>query len=257
MKTSVFSFSVNDKFPIPIAYRQYKKYMKEEFEYILFNDADNPQMEANINVITSYNNIKCIRVPQNIHKIHNPSASYAETLNWSIHEYAINNNCEIVILSHTDIFPICDIIISNIINNNIIASTAEFRLVNGKGIHYLYPAFTIVNMGLLKNPKELDFSLSPGLDTGGKTKDFVEKNQQLVKFLPNYQAEYMAAILSSDPISKYFEEDIKICRKHGISAGWVSEGFFHYMAGSQWNSDNPTFAKGHKQRMDLFLKYFY
>lgn len=257
MKISIFSFAVNDKFPIDIMHRQFKKYMKEDFEFILFNDAYDPQMEKNINTIATYNKITCKKVPQNIHAVQNPSECYASTLNWAIHDYAVNNNCEIVVLIHTDVFPICDVSVGDIIGNNIVASTTEFRILDGKGVSYFYPAFTIVNMKLLKNPRELDFGLDAGLDTGGKTKEFIKNNANSVKFVANHQTSYFLATLSDEPIAKYFKTDLDICRKYGLSAGWIAEGFYHYMAGSQWNASNPAFAKGHKERMDVFLEYFY
>lgn len=256
MKISIFSFAVNDKFPINITHNQFKKYMNEEYEFIIFNDAMNIDMETKINEITSNNNIKCVRVPQDIHKINNPSEAYATTLDWAVREYAVNNDCEVIVLMHTDIFPICNISISNIIGDNIIASTTEFRILDGNPVNYLYPAFTVINMKLLKNPNDLSFGVEPGLDTGGKSRHFINNNAQLVKFLPVYQASYMMSIMEKDPVSKYFKDDLEICRNHGLSAGWVSCGFYHYMAGSQWNADNLTFAEGHKKRMDLFLKYF-
>ena len=83
MKISFFAFAVNTKFPIDIAYRQFHKYIKEDFEYILFNDAYQPQMEKDLNIISESNNIKCVRVPQHIHKSQNPSEAYADTVNWA------------------------------------------------------------------------------------------------------------------------------------------------------------------------------
>lgn len=259
MRVSIFSFAHNTKFPIGIVYRQFKKYLKDDFEYILFNDANDLQTEADINTETSCNNIKCVRIPQHIHKIHNPSESYAETLNWALHEHAAKNDYELIVLMHTDIFPICDVSIVEIIGNYTVASTVEFRIIDGKGINYLYPALTIINIKNLKDPNEINFDLLPGLDVGGKTKEFIEKYPESVKFLANYQAEYMKAILHDQPIAEYFEEDIRICRAAGLSAGWVAaNGLYHYMAGSAWNiNENPLFAAGHNKRMQLFLKYFY
>jgi hypothetical protein len=113
-------------------------------------------------------------------------------------------------------------------------------------------------MRRLKNPKTLDFGFDPGMDCGGRTKDFIRDNANAVKFLPNHQISYFIATMSeNDPVAKYYRDDLAICRQHGLSAGWISEGFYHYMAGSQWNSGNPTFAKGHRERMELFLKNFY
>lgn len=256
MKISVFSFAVNDKFPIDIMHRQFIKYMKEDFEFILFNDAMDAQMEQNINTITSFNKIKCVRVPQHIHAIQNPSEGYAASLNWAVHDYAVNNGCEIIILIHSDIFPIYNISITEILGKNIVASTCEFRIKNNSGITYFYPALTIVNMKLL-NPMELDFGLEPGLDVGAKTQNFVKNHADSIKFISNYQIDHMIGTLLDNPIVEYYKADLAICRSHGLSAGWIAEGFYHYMAGSQWNSENPIFASGHRQRMDLFLKYFY
>lgn len=258
MKISIFSFAVNDKFPIDIMYRQFTKFLKEDFDFVLFNDAFDSQMEKNINTIASYNKINCVRVPQKIHAVQNPSECYASTLNWALRDYAVNNNSEIVVLMHSDVFPICDVSISNIIGEHTVASTMEFRIIDGKGVNYFYPAFTIVNMKLLKNVCDLDFGLSPGLDVGGKTKEFIENNPNAVKFLANHQTSYFLGTLREEESNaKYFKTDLDICRKYGLSAGWIAEGFYHYMAGSQWNASNPAFAQGHKERMELFLKYFY
>lgn len=258
MKISIFSFAVNDKFPIDIAHRQFKKFMKEEFEYILFNDAFDPKMEKNIDVIAKFNNIKCVRVPQSIHKANNPSECYASTLNWAVREYAIQNKCNIIVLMHTDVFPVCDVSISNILGDSVIASTAEFRILGEKGISYFYPAFTIIDMNKLSNPLELDFGLDTGLDAGGKTRHFIEKYPNDVKFIPNHQITYFIRTLGTESIAEYYKTDLEICRSHGLSAGWIADGFLHYMAGSQWNAgDNSNFAQGHIKRMELFLKYFY
>lgn len=257
MKISFFAFAVNDKFPIDIVYRQFKKYVKEEFEYILFNDAMTAEMEQNINTIANYNNIKCVRVPQNIHTMQDPSQAYAATLNWAVHEYAPQNDYEVVVLMHTDVFPICDVVVSDIIGENIAASTTEFRIMNGKGITYFYPALTMINMKKLTNPHELDFRPDTGLDCGGRTKDFIKNHETSIKFLNNHQIAYMIAILEGEPIADYFSTDLTVCRAHGLSAGWVADGFYHHMAGSQWNASNLTFAAGHKKRMELFLKQFY
>lgn len=262
MKVSIFAFAVNDLFPIDIAHRQFKKYMTEEFEYVLFNDAYDSKMEENINTICSFNNIRCERVPQAIHGAVNPSECYAQTLNWALHEYAVAKNLDIIVLMHTDIFPICQTSMSEILGDYTVASTTEFRKIGDLGVTYLYPAFTIVNMNKLKSMgvRELDFGLAPGFDTGGKTKDFVFKYPNQVRLLANYQISYFLRTLGeSESLVQYFKDDLEITRAAGLSSGWVSDGsLYHYMAGSAWNvNDNPLFANGHKRRMDLFLKYFY
>lgn len=258
MKISFFSFAVNAAFPLDIAFRQFQKYMKEDYEYIVFNDAYDPQMEKDINTICEFNKIPCVRAPQHIHGAQDPSVSYAESLNWALWEYAPKGNFETIVLMHSDVFPVFDSTVSDILGDSIVASTPEFRLIDGKGINYFYPAFTIINMSKLSNPKELDFRPCVGLDTGGRTKDFIEKYPNQTKFIPNHQIEYFARALGDNPAAEYYKEDLKITRKYGISSGWCANNFYHYLAGSMWNVGlNPDFAQGHKERMELFLKYFY
>ena len=279
MKISIFSFAVNDLFPLDIVHRQFTKYIEEDFDFILFNDAFDSQMEQNINTIAQYNKINYVRVPQNIHSSRNPSIEYANTLNWAVQDYAINNGCDIIVLMHCDVFPIYKTSILNIIEDNIVASTIESKVLADETIHYFYPAFTIINMKLLKNANELDFGLEAGLDCGGKTKEFI-KNNKLVKFIGSHQTSNIVsnstgksfseidlhvyrstnqhARLLNDSLLHFFETNLNICKDHSLSAGWVAEGFYHYIAGSQWNaSERTSFAEGHKKRMELFLKYFY
>lgn len=261
MKISFFSFAVNTSFPIDVAYRAFQKYMKEDFEYIIFNDAYQSQMEKDINTICEFNKIKCVRVPQTIHQVQNPSVCYSSTVNWAIRDYAVKNDCDIIVIMHSDIFPIGEVSINEILGDYTIASTVEFRKIGDSGFTYLYPALSVIHMQKLKKlgVKELDFGLASGFDCGGLTKDFLIKYPNDVKLLPNYQASYFLATLDpNESLAKYFKEDLEITRAAGLSSGWLCFNYYHYIAGSGWNiNDNSLFAKGHKDRMDLFLKYFY
>jgi hypothetical protein len=257
MKISIFSFATNDKFPIDIQYRQFKKFLKDEFEFILFNDAFTPSMQQAIETIVTYNQIDHVNVPQHIHRVQNPSEGYAATLNWAVKDFAINRGCEIILLVHADVFPTQPLSVIDILGKNFVASTVEYRKIDGKEIYYLYPALTAINMKNVGNLiSTLDFSVARGLDTGGMTFNFVEKNNSLVRRLNNLASDGMAR-LSSGELKEYLEADLQICSQYKLNKGWFCEGFYHYMAGSQWNSSNPAMINGHSERMKLFLKYFY
>lgn len=259
MKTSIFSFAVNDKFPIDIQHRQFVKHIDRDFDFILFNDADVAKTEEDINTICAYNKIKCVRVPQEIHKVQNPSEGYAATLNWAVKEYAVKNALEVIVLLHADVFPIEQLSIHKILENNLVASTMEYRVIDDKTINYFYPALTIIDVKNLGTKIDtLDFGLDVGLDTGGKTGKFVEDNPSIIKYLGNQPInEGIIARLDNSRLKEYFTIDLEISRKYQLNAGWIAEGFYHYMAGSQWNAANSMAVQGHKERMELFLKYFY
>lgn len=256
MRISVFSFAVNDKFPIDIMHRQFRKYMGDEIEFLIFNDAYDPKQEESINAICAYNKITCVKVPQHIHTIDNPSECYADALNWAIRTHTKHR--EVVILAHTDVFPVGPINIPSIIEDKAIVGPTESREIDGKNIIYFYPALIFLNMKRIVDVEELNFSPELGLDCGGKTHWFIENRPELVKFIFNDQIVNVMESFDKQHYD-YFREDLAICRSHGLNAGWVAGGgFYHYMAGSGWNiGDKPSFAAGHKKRMDLFLSLFY
>ncbi len=255
MKISIFSFAVNDKFPIDIQHRQFRKHCPDD-RFILFNDAVEEQMVNNLNITASYSNIECVRVPQSIHIRQNPSEGYAATLNWALHRYSVDNDLETIVMMHSDVFPLQHINIQEIIGDHVVASVTECREFKGETIHYLYPALTIINVKALGDVSQLNFECDLGLDTGGKTHTYVMKNRDKVKFIGNHQIPNAMKELTPG-LQEYFAADLEICKAHGLNSGWIAEGFYHYMAGSQWNALDNTLRDGHKNRMDLFLKYFY
>lgn len=258
MRVSVFSFAVNDKFPIDVQHRQFQKYIKDpNWDFTLLNDAMDSITEQNLNTIAKHNKIKSVRIPQSIHTVQNPSSGYAASLNWAVQQYAVQNDCEIVLLIHSDVFPIQDVVVENIIGTNKAASCAEAKVVNGKTLVYMYPALTIINIRAVKDQIGLlDFGPDVGLDCGGLTYRFVEKNTTSVRLIHNHQ---IRNVLNSLPLTmqQYLTEDLTICANYGLNAGWIAEGFYHYMAGSQWNAENDRLIQGHRERMELFLRYLY
>ena len=148
MKLTICSFAVNNKFPIDLQIHYFNKYYKNDFEFILCNDAYDSNISEELKKIALDNNVKCLNIPQKIHKIQNPSESYGETLNWILHEYALKNNIQVLMMIHTDVFPIRDIYFDKLMENNLLVSTIESRSLNGESIIYLYPALTIIDMRL-------------------------------------------------------------------------------------------------------------
>lgn len=259
MSVTVIAFAVNDKFPLGFVYRQFAKHLKDPFEFVVLNDAQDKEASEGIASTASAGGIRCVRVPQDIHTDNGPSLSYAQTLNWAVREFVVNNAGGLVVFIHADIFPICDVSLSSIIGEYAIASTMEFRALNGLPITHIYPTLTIINPNKIENAVEsLNFGCADGLDTGGMTRAFVENNQSKIKFLVHHQVEYFARTLhSDDAFAAYLKADIAIARQHGLSAGWICEGFYHYMAGSQWNiTDEPAFSEGHDKRARLFREFY-
>ncbi len=238
MKVTIFSFAVNDKFPIDLQYKQFQKNIREDFEFILINDAFTPEMTTILSTIAKNIGVKCVCVPQEIHKIHNPSVGYADALNWLVKTYVKNKNFEIIMIVHADIFPLQLISIEDIIKNYTIASTMEYRMAKETKFHYIYPALTLINIKTVKDIDMLNFDCGKvdnvGLDTGGMTYSYINKYTNDVRFIEDDRVP-SNKFNFGDRINRYLKYDYRICKKHKLNDGWFAEGLFHYVAGSQWN----------------------
>lgn len=266
MKTLVCTFATNNKFPITLQYAQFNKYMKNQFEFILFNDAYNEHETTKLQQIAEDLKITCVRVPQNIHHNNNASECYARTLNWAVKTY-LSTVQEIVLLVHSDVFPVADIYVADIIQDNHIATTYEIRQGSeGKVVTYFYPALTFINMKTA-DIKLLDFNCrlgrgstceTVGLDTGGLTHTYFEKYKCNVKLLEAIQISNKNYFPENEDLNSYFSQIYDICRKYELSSGWYAVGFYHYIAGSQW--DAPVGAikrqEGHQKKLNTCCDFF-
>lgn len=254
MKPTIYSITVNDCFPIDIQFKQFKKFCTDDHDFVLLNDAYDPAIEARINTLAAANAIRCVRVPQDIHPQNNPSEALGQTLNWIVRSLAPRDR--MIMMVHTDVFPINYVSIGGILANHAVAGTLESKILNDRRVNYIYPALTIIDMARV-DPNELDFGLQVGLDTGGNTYRFVDKYPERVKFLPHHQAYNVARTLNpGDPFCQYLNADVAICRQYEINAGWIAEGFYHYLAGSRWNASSAAPMQGHEKRMKLFMGLF-
>lgn len=269
MKILVCAFASNDKFPISLQYEQFKKHVTEPFEYVLFNDTvtakESDALEAAANKI----GIRCIRIPQEIHKCNNPSQGYASALNWAANYLKSE---EIVVFVHADIFPVHNVSITEIIGESDIASTIEQRCVGSDKIIYLYPALTFLNMKKV-DLSLLDFSCrrgpglgetesinNVGLDTGGMSHVYIQRKPDNVKFLENHDIANVVDRLKPEhpKLAEYFDKTAKLCSSSGIPTGWYANGFFHYIAGSQWNASSigERQKNGHARKLDRCIEFF-
>lgn len=253
----IFSFVSNTKFPIDLQIKCFKKYIKEKHTFFIVNDADNSKDRKAICEISMLNGVKYILVPSSIHNTNNPSEYFAETLNWILHHKT--NNHKINMFVHCDIFPICNLSIVNLLGNNSIASTFDSRRSNGYQIDYFCPVIVVIDKHL-KNKKNLFFDCCNGnnvitinhnenilkfvADTGGKSYYYMKNNPDVkIKTIQTFETRNMINVnkfnLSNhvqNIMNDYIVRENKIINKYNINSGWLTEdGFYHYLAGSQWN----------------------
>ena len=169
---------VNNPIFIEIQYYTLKKYFQGEYEFIVFNDAKEFPDFTNYNDITikseiqnicSKLNITCINIPNKHHKLLDMSTRHADTFNKYVLQYQKDNPDKYLLLD-SDMFLV-DYFDINKYSNYDCAIVLQSR--NNEG--YLWPGLCYFDMTKMKNFELINWSLCPGFDSGGMTKEWLKK----------------------------------------------------------------------------------
>ena len=255
---------------IEIQYLSLKKFLKNDFEYIIFNDAKNFNDSTNNNDLTIKKkvidtckklNIQCINHNNDFH-INMKSASFrhATVLNLML-EYQKNNPDEYLYIDN-DIFLI-DYLDINKYRKYDTAIVLQHRNINNIDINYIWPGLCYFNKNI-SNINLLNWNLANGCDTGGMTYKWLldinnsntfpttkslrtAKNNEIynndkIYFINHLWASSWEINELPDNLNnnkKFVELLVSDVRNKNnkISCELYDSVFLHYRGGSNWNSN--------------------
>lgn len=215
---------VNTDF-IKLQYLSLKKFINQDFEYIIFNDAknfndltnnNNLNMKKDVLNLCNELNINCINHDNDFH-INIPSSSFrhATVLN-NMLLFQLNNpdkylyiDSDMILIDYLDI---------NKYNNYSCAIVLQHRVDNNnKDINYIWPGLCYFDMDKIYNKSLLNWSLANYTDTGGMMYRWLI-NQNNYKPFPS-----CIDIRNTNNIEKYHTDTIYYI-KHLWSSTWdISE----------------------------------
>jgi hypothetical protein len=178
---------VNNVDFIEIQYYTLKKYFKGDYDFIVFNDAkDFPDftndgdvtIKRQIEELCQKLNIQCINIPNNHHKNLVMSERHVDTFNNHVLSYQRKNPDKYLLLD-SDMFLIDYFDINKWINYE---SAIVLQSRNNTG--YLWPGLCYLDFTKMKNIDLFDWSICPGFDSGGMTKEWL-KLQMSENTMPN------------------------------------------------------------------------
>ena len=167
---------------IEIQHKTFKKFLKDDYEIMMFNDANDTIMEQTIAATCSRLDITCIRVPQKIHNI-DPncvkapaSFRHGEVMQFAFENYAFHHD-DIVMLIDSDVFLIREFSIRDHLGDNDLFGTFQDILV---------AQLCFFNMPKLENRHELNFRakiLSDGSfsEAGWMTREYVTSHNLKIR----------------------------------------------------------------------------
>lgn len=240
-------------------YKTFKKFLKDDYEFVVFNDASNQDISNRIETICAQFAIRSVRVPQHIHSppyylprqpdCGGASAECAETIQYMLDTVGFDYP-GLVALIDSDMFLIRDFSIKKYLGDHAIAARPQYRFGQNELITYFLPNLIFFNMEQLPDKRALNFNLgtidATRVDTAGYTHYYVKKHPDL-KWL--YTNGFNYALDEKDTnIPPYVmhhlrfnEKILQLATKMNYDYEfYVDYSFLHFRAGSNWYGMNEN-----------------
>ncbi len=187
---------------IRMQYRSFKKFLQDDYEFMVFNDASDEQMSQQIVSMCFSLNIPCVRVPQENRAIFT-WASYRHGQSIEFMMRTVGNNYPgIVALIDSDMFLVKKFKITNYLNGYDIAGIRHG--VRDSTTEFMWPGLMFFDMRSLPNKDTMLFApIEKGkvkLDTGGSLYKYFQENLSVKKLFFKQEARL---ILDEDLYPRY------------------------------------------------------
>ena len=243
---------VNNPVFIEIQHYTLKKFFKGDYEFIVFNDAkafpdftngNDITIKKQINETCNKLNIKCINIENNHHKHLDMSTRHADTFNNHVTSFQLKNPDKYILLD-SDMFLVDDFDIDRYSKYH-----SAIVLQTRKNEGYLWPGLCYFDMTKMKNFELINWSLMPGFDSGGMTKEWLKKQLTSDIYFIKHLSSCSWSIDELPPnlhdntrLVEFFKSDVR--NIDGKFFCEIYDGvFLHYRAGGNWRNEGLEMHK--------------
>jgi hypothetical protein len=245
MKVHIYTFAYNRPEFISMQHRMFVKFLRDEFDYVVFNNAIEKNMEVKIKEECEKLGIQCIDVDER--RPQHPSHAHSSVLQWAFHKYIKHQTNSLSVILDCDIFMIKDFSVNDYMNGYDVAGAIQKRHIT-----YLFPGLMFFNLKTLPNKDDIDFWCGDiegaRADTGGKLYYWIKDN-------PNLKIRYMTTnglICLKNNNLQFIPKNLIQEYDEDYQFGVIEKTFLHYRKGSNWNSKSNEFHK----KKTIFLEKF-
>jgi hypothetical protein len=202
-KILIFTYAYNRPDFIELQQKMFKKFMEEEYEFVVFNDATNNNMKIEIENMCSALGLRCVRIPPEIHErpyLARPShgnfaaKQQGSVRNCNVVQYSLNEigfkHDDIVMLFDSDMFLIKAFSVREYMQGYDLAGYKRMcydffhncdRDHRGRpAFGYLWIGIVFLNMATMPNKNTIDFNCGfvdgGEVDSGGFTYNYIKNN---------------------------------------------------------------------------------
>lgn len=269
-KVLIMTHSYNRPDFIEIQARTLQASLQDEYEYVVFNDAPEEHMQHQIEQMCQKLGIRCIRVPQYLHKeANNTSTRHVRGIQYSLDTIGYDHN-GITVIIDSDVFLLKPFSIEQYMKGYDLAGKLEGRANHESRVQHLSPVLVFMDMRTLPNKRTLSFTggLVNGLscDVGAHTYYYLKNNATLrMRFFNTVRVFFVRkAILHARDFPCHGCSDMTCpgCMYHLMDNGFdataiqfvqscpddnveflLDHTFVHYRSGSNWNCKPEEYHK--------------
>ncbi len=281
-KILIFTFSHNRPDFIEIQYKTFKKFLKDDYEFIVFNDATNNEMQKNIEQTCEKLNLKCIRIPQEIHSqpylqrwpgenYNHPSIRCCNVVQYSLDNFGFNHD-GIVCLFDSDMFLVREFSISKFLKNYDIMGVPQSNSNHKASVTHISVHLAFLNMKNLPDKRKLNFNCGKiyemPIDAGGHTYYYLKDHPQLKIY---YTSACHSFVLMCQNCQKsnqnvclhntktlidlgFNQKEIKFIHSGANNVEFLlNKNFLHYRGGTNWDHKTNFYHQNKTKMLNDFI----
>ena len=279
-KVLILTFAHNKPDFIEIQHLTFNKFLTDDYEFVVFNDANESNIKRDIEAICCKYDIKCIPIPQEIHTYsylpHEPgeSLNHPTVRNVTVVQYALDTlgfaHNDILVLLDSDLFLTKQFSFRQFLKGYDLGGMC---LGNGN-VTYLWHGLAILDMSKLPDKETLTFNCGRvnniPIDAGGHSYYFISKHPELkIHWIENYShsshfycQKCKITNINNDFVCKHNDDiikqrgfndnDIQLLKTAPNIEIYQNFTFVHYRAGTNWENRPCDY---HKVKMAALKAY--
>lgn len=262
-KVLIITHSYNRPDFIEIQSKTFQKFLKDEYEFVVFNDAPQEAMSQLITTTCANLNIPCIRIPQSIHTapylareanddFQNPAIRCANVVQYSLDVLGFDHDGVVMIID-ADMFLIKPFSIQEYFIHYQLSGVPQKR----EHVNYIWNGLVFFNMNTLPDRDSIDFNCKKvegvAVDVGGNVYFYLKKHPEL-----------KLSLIYNDYINKWTSlsepqmahENIRYLfelNPNNIEF-LLDYSFLHYRSGTNWDFRSDEYHKTKTEILNEFIE---
>lgn len=249
---------------IEIQDKTFKKFLKDDYEFVVFNDAPGEPMARAIESTCQSLGLRCIRIPQSIHtKPYLPKGPgedgnhsckrCAHVVQYSLDILGVDHD-DLVAIIDSDMFLIKPFSIRHYMQDIQLAGVPQSRDNGVSRVEYFWNGLVFFDMPALPDKKSINFNCGRvegiGTDVGGYTFYYLQNHPHLRR--KNIDGLYTHDIKELKNVF-FTQEMIWLIDQSPDNIEFFVHGtFLHYRGGTNWNGKSPEY---HQQKTNILQNF--